>query len=102
MVEIEPALYAIGFGGKGRGRKGLWSAYSKQLIYEKQFITSSLEDWATVGSSARWWFAPKRGVAGKVTTRAGNEPNQLDNSLGLDSTINSLNLVHEPNELNLN
>jgi hypothetical protein len=26
--------------------------------------------------------------------RAGNEPNQLDNSLELDSTINSLNLVH--------
>jgi hypothetical protein len=33
--------------------------------------------------------------------RAGNEPNQLDNSSELDSTINSLNLVHEPNELNL-
>jgi len=33
--------------------------------------------------------------------RAGNEPNQLDNSSKLDSTINSLNLVHEPNELNL-
>ncbi|KEH24389.1 hypothetical protein MTR_7g108755 [Medicago truncatula] len=35
------------------------------------------------------------------SSRAVNEPNQLDNSLGLDSTINSLNLVHEPNELNL-
>jgi len=35
-----------------------------------------------------------------ATSRAGNEPNQLDNSSELDSTINSLNLVHEPNELN--
>ena len=35
-----------------------------------------------------------------ATSRAGNEPNQHDNSSELDSTINSLNLVHEPNELN--
>jgi hypothetical protein len=33
-------------------------------------------------------------------SRAGNEPNQLDNSSEFDSIINSLNLVHEPNELN--
>ena len=33
--------------------------------------------------------------------RAGNEPNQFDNSSELDSIINSLNLVHEPNEPNL-
>jgi hypothetical protein len=33
--------------------------------------------------------------------RAGNEPNQLENSSRLDSIINSLNLVHEPNESNL-
>jgi len=33
--------------------------------------------------------------------RAENESNQLDNSSEFDSTINSLNLVHEPNELNL-
>jgi len=45
-----------------------------------------------------------------MLSRADNEPNQLDNSLKLDTTINSLNflqnknslnLVHEPNELNL-
>ncbi|KEH34743.1 hypothetical protein MtrunA17_Chr3g0112201 [Medicago truncatula] len=33
--------------------------------------------------------------------RAGNEPNQLEYSSELDSKMNSLNLVHEPNELNL-
>jgi len=37
----------------------------------------------------------------KIVTGAGNDPNQLENSSELDSTINSLNLVHEPNELNL-
>jgi len=36
-----------------------------------------------------------------VEIKADNEPNHLDNSSELDSTINSLNLVHEPNELNL-
>ena len=30
-----------------------------------------------------------------------NESNQLENNLKLDSIINLLNLVHEPNELNL-
>ena len=34
-------------------------------------------------------------------SRADNEPNQLENSSRLDSTIESLNLVHEPNESNL-
>ena len=33
--------------------------------------------------------------------RAGNEPNKLENNLRLDSIINLLNLVHEPNEPNL-
>ena len=32
--------------------------------------------------------------------RADNEPNQLENSSRLDSIINSLNLVHEPNDPN--
>ena len=34
-------------------------------------------------------------------SRAGNEPNQLENSSRLDLKIESLNLVHEPNESNL-
>ena len=34
-------------------------------------------------------------------TRADNEPNQLENSSRLDSIIDLLNLVHEPNESNL-
>ncbi|KEH20921.1 hypothetical protein MTR_8g094555 [Medicago truncatula] len=38
----------------------------------------------------------------RVESRAGNEPNQLENSSILDSIIGSLDLVHEPNELNLN
>jgi hypothetical protein len=33
--------------------------------------------------------------------RADNEPKQLEKSSRFDSTINSLNLVHEPNEPNL-
>jgi len=36
-----------------------------------------------------------------VICRAGNESNQLENSSRLDSIIDSLNLVHEPNESNL-
>jgi len=43
----------------------------------------------------------EKNIIKKVVGRAGNELNQLENSLKLDSTINSLNLVHEPNELNL-
>jgi hypothetical protein len=35
------------------------------------------------------------------STRAGNEPNQLENNSILDSINDSLNLVHEPNEPNL-
>ncbi|KEH42404.1 hypothetical protein MTR_1g069115 [Medicago truncatula] len=38
---------------------------------------------------------------GIVESRAGNEPNQLENSSILDLIIGSLNLVHEPNESNL-
>jgi len=34
-------------------------------------------------------------------SRVDNEPNQFDNSLEFDLTINSFNLIHEPNELNL-
>jgi len=36
-----------------------------------------------------------------IASRANNELNQLKNSSRLDSVINSLNLVHEPNEFNL-
>ena len=36
-----------------------------------------------------------------VMNKAENKPNQVNNSLELDSTINLLNLVHESNELNL-
>jgi len=36
-----------------------------------------------------------------IVHRAGNEPNQLEKYLILDSIIDSLNLVHEPNESNL-
>lgn len=32
-------------------------------------------------------------------TKADNEPSQLKYSLEFDSTVNSLSLVHEPNEL---
>jgi ribonuclease HI len=35
------------------------------------------------------------------TSRGDNEPNQLEKSLRLDSTIDSLNIVYEPNEPNL-
>jgi len=33
--------------------------------------------------------------------RADNEPNQLENNSRFDLIINSLNLIHEPNESNL-
>jgi len=36
-----------------------------------------------------------------IDGRVGNEPNQLKNCSRLDSVINSLNLVHKPNESNL-
>ena len=36
-----------------------------------------------------------------LTNRVGNEPNQLEKNSILDSIIDSLNLVHEPNESNL-
>ena len=36
-----------------------------------------------------------------IFSRVDNEPNQLDNSSKLDLIINSLNLVHEPNNMNL-
>ncbi|KEH40145.1 hypothetical protein MTR_1g022280 [Medicago truncatula] len=39
--------------------------------------------------------------APETSVRADNEPNQLEQNSRLDSTIDLLNLVHEPNELNL-
>jgi len=36
-----------------------------------------------------------------VVNRVDNEPNQFEYSSRFDSTINALNLVREPNELNL-
>ena len=36
-----------------------------------------------------------------LTPGADNKSNQLDNSSKLGSTVNSLNLVHKPNELKL-
>jgi len=36
-----------------------------------------------------------------INIRAGNEPNQLENSSRFDLIIDSLNLVHEANESNL-
>jgi len=43
----------------------------------------------------------KKTIKFERTNKADNEPNQLDNSSKLDLTINLLNMVHEPNELNL-
>ena len=46
-------------------------------------------------------FRLRENIMDRLTLRAGNEPNQLENSSRLDSIINSLDLVHEPNESNL-
>ena len=61
----------------------------------------------TYGLGTRIWNLSDRPVELQIRVgsilknRGGNEPNQLEQSSRLDSTIDSLNLVHEPNEPNL-
>jgi hypothetical protein len=63
---------------------------------------NSFELWLSVTTmEVNVSFLIKVEIVGVMKIRADNELIQLNNSSEFDLTINSLNLVHESNELNL-
>ena len=76
---------------------------TKMVVYSINGGRISISDFSSIINDCRHLLSYDLATSNVrfIHIRAGNESNQLEYNSEFESTINSLNLVHEPNKLNL-